>query len=83
MAGVLRAWDSAVKEISMSSDPYRDLFVEKVKLPKELVTMYRVNAYPTHQLPAKAEVDPVLAWMKAKGYLKANVTYEQLVGKAK
>ena len=83
VAGVLRAWDSAVKEISMSSDPYRDLFVEKVKLPKELVTMYRVNTYPTHQLPAKADVDPVLAWMKAKGYLKANVTYEQLVGKAK
>jgi len=83
VAAVLRAWDKAVTEISMSSDPYRELFVEKVKLPKDLVTVYRINTYPTHQLPSKADVDPVLAWMKAKGYLKANVTYEQLVGKAK
>jgi hypothetical protein len=36
-----------------------------------------------HQLPKKPEVDAVLTWMKAKGYLKADVTYEQLVGQTK
>jgi NitT/TauT family transport system substrate-binding protein len=82
-AGVLRAWDKGAEDINKSADEARTLLVEKAKLPKSLESVYVVNTYPAHQLPAKADVDAVLAWMKAKGYLKGEVTYEQLTGAAK
>jgi hypothetical protein len=34
-------------------------------------------------VPAQAEVDAVLTWMKAKGYLKSDVTYDQIVSPIK
>lgn len=78
--GVLSAWDIAANDINKDPNAYRALLVEKAKLPKSLATTYKVQTYPAHQLPAKAEVDAILAWMKAKSYLKGDVTYEQLVG---
>ena len=75
---VLKAWDVAANDINKDPSAYRAELVTKAKLPKELATSYKVNTYPMHQLPAKSDVDAVLAWMKAKGYLKSEVTYEQL-----
>jgi NitT/TauT family transport system substrate-binding protein len=78
VAGVLKAWDVATNDINKAPNAYRATLVEKAKLPKALEASYKVNSYPTHQLPSKADVGAVLAWMKAKGYLKNDVTYEQL-----
>lgn len=76
--GVLKAWDIAANDINKNPNAYRALLVEKAKLPASLATTYKINMYPKHQLPAKADVDAVLAWMKAKGYLKTDITYDQL-----
>jgi NitT/TauT family transport system substrate-binding protein len=75
---VLKAWDVAANDINKNPSAYRAELVTKAKLPKSLEASYQVNTYPMHQLPAKADVDAVLAWMKAKDYLKSDVTYEQL-----
>lgn len=76
---VLKAWDLAVNDINKSPDAYREMLVEKARLPKPLATTYKVNTYPTHQLPATQEVDAILGWMKDKGYLKADVTLEDII----
>ena len=76
---VLKAWDLAVNDIDKSPDSYRALLVEKARLPKSLANVYKVQTYPTAQVPAEADVAPVLAWMSSKGYLKGNVTYADLV----
>jgi NitT/TauT family transport system substrate-binding protein len=83
VASVLRAWDVADNDINKAPDSVRALLVEKARLPKSLAASYKINTYPTHQLPAKSDVDAVLAWMRAKGYLKTDVTYAQLTGQAK
>ena len=58
------------------------LLVEKARLPEPLATTYKVNTYPTHAAAdARREVDAVLDWMKGKGYLKSDVTYEDLVAR--
>lgn len=75
---VLVAWDKAVADINANPDAYRPMLVEKARLPKPLATTYKVNTYPKAELPGKPEVDAVISWMKAKGYLKADVTYEDL-----
>lgn len=80
-AGLEAAWDAAVADINANPTAYRKTLVDKAKLPQSLATTYKVNTYPTHQLPTPADVQPVLSWMKGKGYLKADVTYEDLTGK--
>ena len=82
VAGVLKAWDVAANDINKAPDSVRSLLVEKARLPQSLATSYKINTYPTHQLPSQADVGAVLAWMKAKGYLKVDVTYGQLTGQA-
>jgi NitT/TauT family transport system substrate-binding protein len=76
---VLRAWDVAVGDINKAPDAYRKTLVEKARLPKPLETTYKVNTYPTAQVPSQADVDAVLSWMKTKGYLKGDVSYADLV----
>ncbi|MDZ4168471.1 MAG: ABC transporter substrate-binding protein [Coriobacteriia bacterium] len=75
---LMRAWDRAVADINADPEAYRPLLVEQARLPKPLETTYQVNTYPTHTLPTKAEVDAVITWMKGKGYLESEVTYEDL-----
>jgi NitT/TauT family transport system substrate-binding protein len=79
--GVLAAWDIAVNDINKNVEAYRAMLVDKAGLPKPLVNAYKVQTYPTAQVPAQADVDAVLTWMKDKGYLKAPVTYDDLVAK--
>jgi len=78
---ILKAWDVAVADINKDPNAYRDLLVEKARLPESLATTYQVNTYPTAQVPTQDDVDAVLLWMKTKGYLKGDVTYPDLVAK--
>lgn len=76
---VLAAWDLAVNDINKDPAAVLALLVEKARLPEALATTYKVNTYPTAQVPTKEQVDAVLVWMKAKGYLKGDVSYDKLV----
>jgi len=78
-SAVLEAWDLAVGDINKAPDDYRKTLVEKARLPEPLATTYKVNTYPTAQVPSQADVEAVLSWMKAKGYLKGDVGYSDLV----
>ena len=76
---VLKAWDIAVNDINKDPQAVLPLLVEKARLPESLAKTYKVNTYPTAQVPGRPEVDAVLAWMVAKGYLKGDVKYEDIV----
>jgi len=76
---VLKAWDVAVGDINKDPNAYRDMLVEKARLPKPLATTYEVNTYPSAARPEQAQVDAVLSWMKSKNYLKGDVSFEDLV----
>jgi NitT/TauT family transport system substrate-binding protein len=78
---LLGVWDQAVAAIDKDPNSFRALLVDKAKLPAPLAESYKVNTYPTHQLPAQEQVDQVLAWMKDKGLLQTQVTYADLVWK--
>lgn len=78
--GMLKAWDIAANDINKNPAGYRALLVDKARLPAPLATTYKVQTYPLAQVPSRTDVDAVLAWMNAKGYLKSAVTYDQIVG---
>jgi NitT/TauT family transport system substrate-binding protein len=75
---LLGVWDQAVDRLKADPSAWRTLLVEKARLPKPIQDSYRVNPYPKSQLPKRAEVEAVLAWMRAKGLLKTRLTYEDL-----
>ena len=53
---VKKAWDEAVALINADPNAYRDLLVEKARLPEPLKATYQVNTYPTAQLPTEEQV---------------------------
>lgn len=75
--GVLGAWDLAVRDINKDPKAYRDLLLEKVDAggnPKG----FEMSVYPTTQLPSKEHFAAVLDWMRYRGYIAEQPTYEQL-----
>ena len=78
---LLKAWDLGVNDINKAPETYRDMLVDKARLPKPLASVYKVQTYPAAQAPSQADVEPLLAWMSSKGYLKGNVGYADLVAK--
>ncbi|MBI5232288.1 MAG: ABC transporter substrate-binding protein [Coriobacteriales bacterium] len=73
------AWNKSAALINSDPDEFRVILVEEARLPKPLEKSYKVNEYPQAAPPTEAQVDAVLAWMKAKGYSKGNLTYDELV----
>lgn len=78
--GVRRAWDAAVEAINGDPEGFRELLVGKANLPELVADTYPISAYPRADLPTSGMVDPVLAWMKDKGYLMEGVSYDSSTG---
>ncbi|MCE5191536.1 MAG: MetQ/NlpA family ABC transporter substrate-binding protein [Actinomycetia bacterium] len=76
---LLQVWNEGVDLVNADPNSFRALLVDKARLPEALKEAYPVNTYPKAAPPTKAEVDAVLAWMKSRNLLKANVTYADLV----
>lgn len=77
---VMRVWDRAVDDVNANPDEFRQTLVEKAKLPEVLKDSYAVSTYPMAKLPTSGMVDPLLTWMKSKGYLTVDLTYDDSNG---
>jgi len=76
---MLEAMNEAVELINEDPDAYRELLVKEAKLPEPIAETYKVNTYPTVQLPSKDDVEKSLEWMVGKKIIKAGLIYEDLV----
>lgn len=79
VSALLKAWDKAVADINADPGSFRATLVSKARLPEPLSASYAVSTYPSAQAPTADEIQPVLDWMKAKGYLTAGVTPADLL----
>ena len=79
VTALLKAWDKAVADINANPDSFRSTLVSKARLPEPLATSFAVSTYPTATAPTAEQVQSVLDWMKTKGYLKAEVTPQDLL----
>ncbi len=52
---------------------------EKQLVPAPLVGKYTIPVYPAASVPTQAQWDDVLAWAKAKGLVKNDVSYQESV----
>ncbi len=79
VAALLKAWDKAVADVNADPASFRSTLVSKARLPEPLAADFAVSSYPTATAPTEAQLQAVLDWMKAKGYLKAEVTPADLL----
>lgn len=74
----LNAYAKAAKDINESPASYRDLLIEKARVPKEAIDVFAMDRYPAPLLPTREQVDRVINWMHAKGLIKIHFSYEDL-----
>lgn len=79
MAALLKTWDAAVEIVNADPEAWRELLVERAQLPEPIKDTYRISAYPTAQIPTTEQVNAVIDWLRAKGTLQSEITYEDLV----
>lgn len=76
-----KAWNETVAGINEDPQGFQEVLVQKANLSEVVAQTYPVSDYPVCQLPTDAMVDPVLAWMSEKGYLKQPLDYDQQTGR--
>lgn len=80
LAALKSVWDKAAEEINANPDDYRALLAKNANLSDDIASTYKVSEYPACQLPTQEQVDNVLDWMKEKGYLTKDLSYDAATG---
>jgi NitT/TauT family transport system substrate-binding protein len=77
--GYLQAYAQAEQEVDQNPDRYRQLFYDKVDVPKEVQGLVPVPSFSPEQLPSRDNVQLVLDWMNKKKLLTKSLGYDDLV----
>ncbi len=75
----LKAWDEAVAALNKNPEAYRELLLEKGRVPDSIRDSYVVPKYPTRRLPTELEWQDVNEWMISKGLLDEQLPYEKSI----
>jgi NitT/TauT family transport system substrate-binding protein len=76
------AYDKQVDNINRSPDSYRQILVEKARLPKPISLTYSIDRFLKARLPDRDSIDRVIQWAKNKGLVFGPVTYDHLTGRS-
>lgn len=74
-----RAYAKAVKEINSNPQNYKETMVANISIPEPIVGEYQVPAFPEPKLPTEQEVAGVLDWLREKGAITQDISYEDFV----
>lgn len=78
----LVAWEKAVQEINAHPEKYQGLLIEQGRVPKSIENSYKMPPFPGRGISSTAEVADVLAWMRAKGLVSRDVSYDEMVDRS-
>lgn len=73
------AYDEAVNMLNDSPDNYKELIFDVANVPEDMRDIYVVTEYPKNSVPGSEEVEGVVEWMKNKGLIDNEYTYEEVV----
>ena len=77
--GFLAAVEEATGLLNADPAKYKNLLSEQKLVPPPLMESYRAPVFPTAGVPTVEEWADALNWLKDKGILKADVSYEDSV----
>ena len=75
----LAAIEDATLLLNAQPDPYKNVLSEQKLVPAPLLEKYEVPAFPPAGVPTEEEWNDALAWLKEKGILATDVSYEKSV----
>jgi NitT/TauT family transport system substrate-binding protein len=75
----LRAWNRAVRDINENPEAYRDVLIEKTRVPESVQGTYKIPPFPENEITSAAEWEDVGQWLLDKGLLDRFVPYEEAV----
>jgi NitT/TauT family transport system substrate-binding protein len=74
-----RAYGQAVRMINEDPQRWRELLVEKGRLPALIKDIYIMNPFSEISLPQPDEVQAVKSWMEGKGFETSKITHSSMV----
>lgn len=78
----LKAWDQSAADINTNPEKYRELLLQKIRVPKNIQATFAIPPYPRKELPVEAQWADVMAWMVKKGLLESPLMYRPSVTNA-
>ena len=75
----LEAWEMAVAELNDKPDSYRDLLIEKGRVPESIQGTFQMPPFPEASVPTEEQLADVVEWALEKGLVTNEVPYERMV----
>ncbi len=75
----LTAYDQAIADIRAKPDQFRNILIERGRVPDQLKDNYKFPPFPDPGVPSKAQWDDVVKWAMERKLISAAVTYESSV----
>ncbi len=75
----LAAYDQAIADIRATPDKFRNILIERGRVPDQLKDKYQFPPFPNPGLPTQAQWDDVVRWALDRKLITAPVTYESSV----
>lgn len=79
LSAFMRAWNQAVEQINENPEQWRPLFLEKIRIPKNVIQSYPLPTFPQQALPTRAQWAGVMTWMLEKNQLTTPLDYDESV----
>lgn len=75
----LAAYDQALADIRATPDKFRNVLIEKGRVPDQLKDKYQFPPFPAPSVPTQAQWDDVVKWALERKLITAPVSYESSV----
>lgn len=75
----LKAWDRAAADINENPESFRNLLLEKIRVPKNIQQTYKIPPYPRREIPSADQWADVMRWMESKGLLVSPLSYKDSI----
>lgn len=75
----LQAWEMAVQELNENPQDYRDLLIEKGRIPESIQGTFEMPPFPEAGVPTPEQLADVVLWAVEKGIVENDIPYERMV----
>ena len=77
--GFITAWHRAVETLNADPRSHRALMLEKIRVPPNVRTSFRIPPFERDRVPTEAQWQDVMEWMLSRGLLSTPLPYRDSV----
>lgn len=79
VSGFVKAWDAAVADINRNPESFREIMLQKIRVPNNVAESYAIPSYPRVGPPNRNQWEDAIDWMISKTLLDLPVSYDESV----